>query len=96
MGMTEIRIADKLKQFSTYEDGFRIYKIIKTAIDEEKSVVLSFDSITAVPSSFVNGCFSKLIDDIGVDNVKKSVRITKSTVIINNMIRRKFNLAANV
>ena len=55
MGMTEIRIADKLKQFSTYEDGFRIYKIIKSAFDEDKTVVLSFDSITAVPSSFVNG-----------------------------------------
>lgn len=42
MGMTEIRIADKLKQFSTYEDGFRIYKIIKSAFDEDKTVVLSF------------------------------------------------------
>lgn len=95
MGMTEIRIADKLKQFSTYEDGFRIYKIIKMAFDEDKTVVLSFDSITAVPSSFVNGCFSKLIDDFGVDAVKQSIRITQSTVLINNMIRRKFVLASN-
>lgn len=95
MGMTEIRIADKLKQFSTYEDGFRIYKIIKSAFDEDKTVVLSFDSITAVPSSFVNGCFSKLIDDFGVDSVKQSIRITQSTVLINNMIRRKFMLASN-
>ncbi|UOO77956.1 STAS-like domain-containing protein [Neisseria sp. Dent CA1/247] len=95
MGLTEIKIADKTKQFSTYEDGFKIYKAMKNAIDKGDTVNLSFDSILAVPSSFINGCFSKLIDDIGIENIKKNVKISNSTNSINNMIKRKFTLASS-
>ena len=94
MGLVTIRIADKVQQYSTFENGMTVYKAVRRELDQGNQVALSFNSIMGVPSSFVNGLFSKLIDEVGVLNTKKNIKIVDSTSLINDMIKRKFSLAS--
>lgn len=95
MGLTEIKIINKVPTYSTFENGSTVYFAIRNELANGNNIVLSFEGIAGVPSSFVNGLFNKLIEEIGIDGIKQRIRITHSTRMINDMLKRKFALAAN-
>lgn len=58
MGLVEIKIADTITQYSTYDDGFTAYEAVKAELDKGNDVAISFENIIGVPSStvFVFSC----------------------------------------
>lgn len=94
MGLTEIKVADQVSQYSTYEDGETVCRAILAALHENEKIALSFENVVGVPSSFVNGLLNDIIADIGLNGIKQRIQITHSTKIINDMLKRKFSLVA--
>lgn len=94
MGLTEIKVADQVTQYSTYEDGETVCRAIRAALRENDCVAVSFERVVGVPSSFVNGLLNDIIEEIGLPGIKQRIRITHSTKIINDMLKRKFNLVS--
>lgn len=94
MGLTEIKVADQVTQYSTYEDGETVCRAIRAALRKNDCVDVSFERVVGVPSSFVNGLLNDIIEEIGLTGIKQRIRITHSTKIINDMLKRKFNLVS--
>lgn len=95
MGLIEIKVADQVSHYSTYEDGEVVCRAIQLALRENEQVAVSFETVVGVPSSFVNGLLNDIIAEIGLNGIKQRIKITHSTKIINDMLKRKFNLVAN-
>jgi hypothetical protein len=72
----------------TTEQGHSLLSAIKHELSNSSSVVISFEEVPVATSSFVNASLALLADEIGLDQVKRLVRVTKSTRQINDMIRR--------
>ena len=96
MGLIEIKVADQVTQYSTYEDGETVCRAIQAALHENEQVAVSFERVVGVPSSFINGLLNDIIADIGLTGIKQRIQITHSTKIINEMLKRKFSLATEI
>ncbi len=85
-----IRIYDHVKQAYTSEDGEKIGVIVSQIFKSGAPVVLSFEGIDTVTSSFINTSLIPLISNHSFDIVKKNLKIIKSTPHINAMIKKRF------
>ena len=79
--MVAIRIADHLKTFSSYDDGKKIYELIRPALLSGQDVTLSFDEILAVPSAFVNAALLQLLNDMPFEQIKKRLHIVNISCV---------------
>jgi hypothetical protein len=87
--MVSVRVLDFVNQAYTYEDGVIISDIIIKAFSENEQVVLSFFGIDAIPSSFANGCFVRVLENFGFQKIKENLSIVDSTKQINGMIKSR-------
>lgn len=85
-----IRILDHVSTASTYEDGERIFRLIRSQIADGVPVTVSFSGVLAVPSAFVNAAFVRLVESIPIERVRECLRIVDSTRQINEMVRGRF------
>lgn len=92
--MVTITILDLTKRVYTFDDGFLVFSKIHDAFSKGEEVILSFKGIDAIPSSFANGCFVKLLSEYGIDMIKKNLQIIESTKQINTMIKARFAFEA--
>jgi hypothetical protein len=90
-----IRVLDHVKQCSSYEDGDVIFQLLSPMVKAGQSVVLSFEGVDAVPSSFVNAAIVRLTEVVDPDAVRRSLRIVDSTRQINEMIRNRIAFVAD-
>lgn len=95
MGITEIKVANETTQYSTYEDGEKVCRVIQAALKQHEKIAVSFEQIVGVPSSFINGLLNDIFAEIGINGVKQRIQIIHSTKLINDMLKRKFTLVAN-
>lgn len=89
-----IRILDHVRTASTYEDGEVIFRLIRDPIVNGEPVTVSFDGVLAVPSSFVNSAFVRLVESIPMDRIRQCLRFADSTKAINDLIRGRFSFVA--
>ncbi|MBU4353888.1 MAG: STAS-like domain-containing protein [Proteobacteria bacterium] len=89
-----IKVVNYVSQCYSNSDGAIIYSIIDRYI-EEKEIVLSFDGIDIVSSSFVNAALIPFINLIGFAEIKRKFKIINTTKQINDMIKRRFQFEAN-
>lgn len=92
--MDIIRVLDHVDSCSTTADGEIIFSVLKPLIEKGSSVVVSFDGIGAVPSSFINSAFIPFISLIGFERVKTTLSFTNSNRHINETIKRRFEFEA--
>jgi len=83
-----INVAKDVGYCFTYEQGLRLQEIIRTALKKEPRVSVSLKDVSTVTSSFVNGAFMPLINDYGIDGMRRHVVVCDSTRAINDVIRR--------
>ncbi|NVO05244.1 MAG: STAS-like domain-containing protein [Rhodoferax sp.] len=93
--MVTIRIADHVKQASTYDDGQVIFNLIADKLGKDDQVAVSFEGIQAVPSAFVNAAFLQLLEVATLDTIRRKLSIQDSTKFINDLIRSRFEFVAN-
>lgn len=91
--MVLIKIKEHVEYAYTYEEGQKIYDLIAPAMAEGQPVILSFDGISAVPSSFMNAALLQLCDRFSINHIKSFLRIENSNHLLNEMIRRGFQVA---
>lgn len=85
-----IRILDHVRQCYTSQDGAVISALIRNAFASGEKVKVSFNGVTDVPSSFVNGAFVALLDCYSFDYIRANLSVVDSTPQINDMIKRRF------
>jgi hypothetical protein len=91
--MVTINILDHLKSASTYEDGGKIYQLLKEKIAAGETVSLSFKDISSVPSAFLNAAVIQLLEDFSFVVIKKQLRFINTTKHINQLIKSRFEFA---
>jgi hypothetical protein len=84
-----IRILDYISQVDSYRDGQRIYDLIAAPLANGEDVVLSFEGVDAVPSSFVNASILRVAEILPVSAVKAHLKIVDSTRQINDLVRSR-------
>lgn len=89
--MKTIKVKDITNGTFTNEDGLSVYNAIDSAISEKDSIILSFEGITSLSSSFLNSSFGEIIEKFGFDFLKNKIKITKYTpqlsILIMNYIK---------
>lgn len=83
-----VRALDHVPRCYSPSDGAIIADILRHAFSEGQKVVLSFDGVTDVPSSFVNAAFVSLLDEYPFETLKSQLTIIDATKQIADMIRR--------
>ena len=89
-----IKVINYVNQCYSNSDGAIIYSIIDRYI-EEKEIVLSFEGIDIVSSSFVNAALIPFIKLMGFDEIKRKFKIINTNKQINNMIKKRFQFEAS-
>lgn len=88
-----VRALDHVRRCYAPADGAVIADILRRGFSEGHRVVLSFDGVTDVPSSFVNAAFVSLLDDYPFETLKTQLTIIDATKQIADMIRRCLAIA---
>lgn len=86
-----IKILEHVKNFSTYEDGDCIFRLIVGPVERGEDVVLSFEGIDAVPSAFLNASILRLAERVPVSAIKAHVRLVDSTKQVNDLLRSRMS-----
>jgi hypothetical protein len=89
-----VRILDHVANCSSYADGDTIFNIIEPVIKRGEDVVLSFEGVEAVPSSFVNASIVRLIEVVSLKEIKMHLKVINSTRQINALIRGRIDFLA--
>jgi hypothetical protein len=84
--METIKVKDITKGTFTNEDGLSVYNAIYSAISENDSIILSFEGITSLSSSFLNSSIGEIIEKFGFDFLKNKIKITKYTPQLSGLI----------
>jgi hypothetical protein len=89
-----IKVTDHVRTASTYEDGDVIFRLLLLHVRGRERVEVDFTGITSVPSAFVNAAFIRLLEHVPFQQVRESLRFTKTTRQINDLIRSRFDFVA--
>jgi hypothetical protein len=90
-----IKVLDVVPRCYTWDDGATLAEAIRQAWKAEDRVTVSFAGVDVVPSSFVNGAFVDLLNDVSFDELKRKLKIIDSNRAINDVIRRRLEFEAN-
>ncbi|WLR54276.1 STAS-like domain-containing protein [Mesobacillus subterraneus] len=88
--MVTIRIKDHVGRCYSNHDGKIIQAVLKKNLQSGKTIIVSFNDIGGVTSSFVNTAFIELLNEYDFSYIKKSIRFVNSTKQINDMIKSRF------
>lgn len=93
--MDMIRILDHVRNCSSYEDGNVIFELIAPRVQKGESVVLSFEGVSAVPSSFINAAIVRLAESVPIAEIRKHLWLKNTTRQINEMVKMRFDHLAS-
>jgi len=71
--MGVIRVLDHVRHCYSNADGLVIQAVIKQQFDLGNKVVLSFEGVDSVSSSFINSAFIELLDFYDFEFIKKNL-----------------------
>jgi hypothetical protein len=91
-----IRIRDIVDCANTGDEGIAVYTHVRAALARDDLVVLSFDGVRVATSSFVNAAFVALLTEFSLDDLKRRMRVVRSTRQINDMIKLRLDRASSV
>jgi hypothetical protein len=94
MGM--IRGLDHVKSCSSYDDGNVIFELIAPRMQRGEPVTLSFDGVSAVPSSFVNAAIVRLAERMPLTQIRRYLGFANTTRQINEMVKGRFDHVAGL
>ena len=86
-----IKVADVVDSASTGDQGYALYLVLRSAMSESDTVVLSFDGIQVATSSFVNAAFVELLGAYSFAYIRSRLSIVKSSKQINDLIKARLS-----
>jgi len=69
-------------------EGYSLYCAIINGLEVSDAIVLSFNEIDAVSSSFLNSSIGNVIDDMGMDTLKNRIKITHYTPTLAGVLKK--------
>lgn len=87
-----IQVRSIVRAADTQEQGAAVYKCLIDALRKQPTVVVSFEGIDIATSSFVYMAFVRLLEHMSLEDIKRRVRVIRSTRQINSMIKRSLEL----
>ena len=84
-----IKVLEIVPHCYSYEDGSVLAKVLLQRIECRDMSVVDFSGVNGVPSSFVNGAFVSLLDEVSFDDIKKYVTFFGATTQITGLIRER-------
>lgn len=89
--MVTITIKDHVSEGFTNDDGALLYGVIQKHLYENDLIVLSFEGMTSISSSFLNSSLVQVKEEIGFNELKRRFRFIKTNQSINSTIRTRFS-----
>lgn len=90
-----IFIKDQVDHCYTSQDGQKIFDTIFRVLKTKNSVLLDFQGIDAVSSTFVNVALVRLLSYFSFDEIKKTVGFINSNKNINSMIKSRLTFESS-
>ncbi|MBV9568808.1 MAG: STAS-like domain-containing protein [Hyphomicrobiales bacterium] len=84
-----IRVLDIVPSADTTEQGLALLTHLLRGLRQEGDVVISFDGLRTATPSFVNASFVELLRDYPLEEIKRRVKVVKSTRLINEVIKER-------
>jgi STAS-like domain of unknown function (DUF4325) len=84
-----IRILDIVPSADTADQGLVVLAHLLRGLRQNEDVVVSFDGLRTATPSFVNASFAELLRDYPLDEIKRRVKIIKSTRLINEVVKER-------
>lgn len=70
--------------------GQILFDVIKTYLDRQETVIVSFEGVSEISSSFVNSAFIELLSFFDFEYIKLHLSFIDSTKQMNALIRDRF------
>ncbi|MEM5014128.1 STAS-like domain-containing protein [Niallia taxi] len=93
--LVKIRVKDLVDTVYSNDDGKVVYSEVKKQLQDNNKVAVSFDTIGALNTSFVNSAFIELLNDYDFNFIKNHIQFIDSTNQINQMIKSRFSFEVN-
>lgn len=87
-----VNILDVTEKYYTNEDGNLVYNEVVKAFKSKHPVIVSFEGITEINSSFINSAFIQLLDSYDMEYIKDNLTFKNSTRQINQLILSRFDI----
>ena len=85
-----VHVLDHVPQCYSADDGAVIASVLRGALNRNTNVILSFDGVADVPSSFINAALVSLLDDFSFQKIRAIVSIVDANAQIGEMVHRCF------
>lgn len=84
-----IRVHEVAGAADTAAQGEALYYVVRQALDNQRSVEISFEGVKTATSSFVNMAFVELLKTVSFPEIRERIRVTNSSRQINEMIKSR-------
>jgi len=85
-----INLSEVLVNAAGSNEGKYVFDIIKSSFDNKEKIIVSFENVEGIGSSFVNSAFLKLLDYYDYNFIKNNLKIIKINKAISNLIKERF------
>jgi hypothetical protein len=85
-----IKVKDHVARCYSNQDGRTVLEQIKPPLLAENKVVVSFEGVDSVTSSFVNSAFVELLNSLDFSQIKANLHFVNSNAQINRTIKNRF------
>jgi hypothetical protein len=75
----------------TAAQGEIVLRSLVDPLKQGSQVIVNFDGVTTATSSFTNAAFVPLLADFSMEQIRKSLRIVRSSRQINDMIKTRLD-----
>lgn len=75
MNTNAIKLMDCVSGTSTNAEGYGLFLALSNAFRDDETVKLSLEGCTPMSSSFMNSSFGELVEELGIDMIKKQLRL---------------------
>jgi len=84
-----IKVREIALAADTGDQGSAVLAYIQRELREHGDVVISFEGVMNATPSFVNASFVALLEDYSLEEIKRRIKVVKSTRQINEMIKSR-------
>lgn len=88
--MVVVNVLNHVERCYSNEDGTKIFKLLTKYLNKGEIVILSFEGVNSLTSSFTNTALIELLKEYDFNYIKNNLRFTNSNKNINEMIKHRF------
>jgi len=88
-------VLDHIERCSSNEDGIVLFNKIRPRLEGNEHIIVSFEGVSGVPTSFVNAAFIELLREFSFTHVRTHLSFANTSPQINSIINKRFRFEVN-